>query len=52
MKRQWKNCEISVFVYIFQYDRGVMMLYVNFSDFTYEENVEFLTGNKLKLENL
>jgi hypothetical protein len=41
MKRRWKNYEINVFVHIFQYDKGVLFLYVNYSNIVYEENLLF-----------
>lgn len=39
MKRTWKNCEINVYIYIFTYDKGVIFLYVNYTDYVYEENI-------------
>ena len=52
MKRTWKNCEINVYIYIFTYDKGVIFLYVNYTDYVYEENIQLTLGRFLILDNL
>lgn len=39
MKRVWNHQEINIMVYIYQHQKGVVFLYLNYTDNVYEENL-------------
>ena len=52
MKRTWNEDEINIFIYIFNYDKGVIFLYVNYSEYVYEENLSLKLNNFYQVDNL
>ena len=52
MKRTWNEDEINIFIYIFNYDKGVIFLYVNYSEYVYEENLSLKLSNFYQVDNL
>jgi len=47
IQREWEGQEISVYMYIFTYDMGVIFLFVNYSNFPYEENLHLELSSRL-----
>jgi len=49
VKRIWNDKEINVFVHHFLHGEGVIILFLNYTDFAYEEYIVFELEN-LKIE--